>query len=128
MGERYKNRYVIVQSVSRCNRKGRFVLKELQQLVDTFVQQNQLKISLNDRLLDLVSEVGELSKEVLANSAYGCQTFQPGKNWAGEMGDVFFSLICLANSSGVDLEKALHHAIEKYRARLSATRQVGSGR
>lgn len=39
------------------------------------------------------------------------------------MGDVFFSLICAANATGVDLEEALRKALAKYRARIAA----GSG-
>ncbi|MFZ6026748.1 MAG: MazG nucleotide pyrophosphohydrolase domain-containing protein [Chloroflexota bacterium] len=103
-------------------------MKQFQQQVAVFVQQNQLEIPLDRRLLDLVSEVGELAKESLSGSLYGRQRFVPGAGWADEIGDVLFALICLANTSGVDLEDALQDALNKYQARLSSTRQIGSGR
>ena len=102
-------------------------MKELQQVVADFVEQNQLETSIEHRLLDLVSEVGELSKEALKASAYGAGDFKPTMAWAEELGDVLFSLICVANTSGVDLEKALKSVLAKYRARLSSRGSPESG-
>jgi NTP pyrophosphatase (non-canonical NTP hydrolase) len=93
-------------------------LKELQRVVADFVEQNQLETNVEYRLLDLVSEVGELSKEALKASAYGTGSFKPRTTWAEELGDVLFSLICVANTSGVDLEEALKSVLTKYRARM----------
>jgi NTP pyrophosphatase (non-canonical NTP hydrolase) len=78
------------------------------------------------RLLDFVSEVGELSKEVLKATNYGRTSFRPPDGWTGELGDVFFSLICLANSTGVDLEAALDGALGKYRERLARRSGIGT--
>jgi hypothetical protein len=38
------------------------------------------------------------------------------------------SLICLANTTGVDLEAALDGALDKYRGRLTFGDDAGSGR
>ena len=80
------------------------------------------------RLLDLVSEVGEAAKAILKETDYGRTEFQPTAEWADELGDTLFALICLANATGVDLEKALDQVLEKYRDRLGATGDPGSSR
>ena len=38
-----------------------------------------------------------------------------------------FALVCLANSTGVDLEVALDGTLEKYRQRLALGGDAGSG-
>jgi NTP pyrophosphatase (non-canonical NTP hydrolase) len=97
-----------------------------QKYVSSFVKQNNLEIPVSDRMLDLTSEIGELAKEILKASDYGRQDFQPNKTWNDELGDVFFSLICLANSTNVNLVKELSNALEKYQARLKNTGDAGS--
>ncbi len=84
-----------------------------------FVKTHQLKIPVGDRLLDLVSEIGEIAKEVLSATGYGQRHFRPGPNWELELGDAFFSLICIANSTDVDLISALRKALQKYETRLN---------
>jgi NTP pyrophosphatase (non-canonical NTP hydrolase) len=42
------------------------------------------------------------------------------------MGDVFFSLLALAESSGVDLEAALRVALKKYAQRVRQRGDAGS--
>ena len=97
-----------------------------QHQVADFVQRNDLEISIQDRTLDFVSEVGELAKEILKSTDYGRQDFRPIEAWQDELGDVFFSLICLANTTDVNLQDALHAALEKYQMRLENQGEVGS--
>ena len=80
------------------------------------------------RLIDLFSEIGEVAKETLKGSDYGKAGFNQTKAWAEELGDVFFSLVCLANSTGVDLEKALEDVLTKYEMRLDEKGEAGSGK
>ncbi|WP_206529662.1 MazG nucleotide pyrophosphohydrolase domain-containing protein [Brevibacillus sp. SYP-B805] len=103
-------------------------MADAQERVAAFVRQHRLEVAIQDRLLDLVSEVGELSKEVLKGTAYGRKPFVPGDDWAEEWGDVFFSLLCVANSTGVDAEKALSAVLDKYRDRLAQRGEISSGR
>jgi len=79
------------------------------------------------RFIDLASEVGELGKEILKTSNYGKEACKPSASKADEIGDVLFSLACIANTLGVDLEDAMRAAIEKYHARFAKTGDVGSG-
>jgi NTP pyrophosphatase (non-canonical NTP hydrolase) len=103
-------------------------MSTLQRTVASFVEEVGIEASVHARLLDLVSEVGELSKEVLKATNYGHTSFRPPDGWTGELGDVCFSLICLANSTGVDLEAALDEALHKYRQRLALGDDPRSGR
>ncbi|MBI3244306.1 MAG: nucleotide pyrophosphohydrolase [Chloroflexi bacterium] len=103
-------------------------LPTFQQTVSRFVQAHNLEAPVHARLLDLTSEVGELAKEALKGSNYGHESFQPTASWESELADGFFSLICLANSTGVNMEAALAGALEKYQARLAAAGDSGSGR
>ena len=103
-------------------------MEAIQRDVKLFVEQNGLEAPVQARLLDLVSEAGEASKEVLKATQYGRVPFRATEGWADELADVFFSLACLANSTGVDLEAALRGALEKYERRLHAGGDAGSGR
>ena len=102
-------------------------IPHLQQRVADFVAAHDLVAPVESRLLDLVSEVGEVAKEVLKGSDYGRQTFRPTAAWAEELGDVLFSLTCVANSTGVDLAAALETALTKYARRLAQQGGAGSG-
>src|SRR6185437_2086775 len=61
----------------------------------------------------LMEEVGELSR-IMARR-YGDQSFKPGDkdNLADEMAHVLWVLICLANQTGVDLDKAFIENVKK---------------
>lgn len=68
----------------------------------------------------LMEEVGEVAR-IMARR-YGEQsekTEDKHKDLGDEMADVLFVLICLANQTGIDLEKALRNNLEKKTARDS---------
>lgn len=102
--------------------------QKVQTRVKAFVKKNRLETDVAHRVLDLASELGEVAKEVLSATHYGSSKFKPGPNWKSELGDVMFSLACIANSTGVDLEKALLGALEKYSNRIAKTKKPASGR
>ncbi|MDR7522106.1 MAG: MazG nucleotide pyrophosphohydrolase domain-containing protein [Armatimonadota bacterium] len=103
-------------------------LREAQRVVARFVEAHRLERSLQVRLLDIASEVGELAREGLTGTRYGRDPFHPSAAWASEVGDALFALICLANASGVDLQASLEGAMAKYRRRLAERGSPGSGR
>ena len=76
--------------------------------------------------LDLVSEVGEVAKEVLRGTDYGNRPFQPVPELAAELGDALYSLLALAEACGVDAGEALEAALTKYEQRLARHGEVGS--
>ncbi len=62
----------------------------------------------------LTEEVGELAR-IIARK-YGDQSFKAGEkegDIADELADVLWVVICLANQTGVDLDKAFKENIEK---------------
>jgi len=101
-------------------------MRILQEQVRDFIQVNGLEIGIVERLLDVVSELGEVAKEALRATQYGKRKFMRGANWEDELGDVLFSLLCVANSSGVNLERALQRALVKYEDRVRMHGHPGS--
>jgi NTP pyrophosphatase (non-canonical NTP hydrolase) len=93
-------------------------MKELQALVTKFCDKNDMNCSPEFRLLDILSELGEVSKEILKSTEYGKNQFTKTKEFELELGDLLFSLITLANTCDIDLTESLNLVIEKYERRL----------
>jgi len=69
-------------------------------------------------LARLTEEVGEIARAI--NQAHGpkrIKTDEAAAQLAEEMGDALFVLLCLANSTNVDLQAAFDATLEKYRVR-----------
>jgi hypothetical protein len=66
-------------------------MQELQKKVLHFVKKYEMECSIQIRLLDLVSEMGELSKKVLKTTNYGRGVFEPTANFKEELG--IYSLV-----------------------------------
>lgn len=103
-------------------------MREEQRMVTEFARVHGLNLEPQVRLLDLTSELGELSKELLKASDYGKRDFTATEDMEEEMGDCLFSLLCLCSSLQLDGERALHRALEKYRLRFAERKEIGSGR
>lgn len=101
-------------------------MKKLQKEVKEFCKKNKLEASVEHRTLDLVSEVGEVSKEILKMSDYGRKEPEFRKEIKDELGDSLFAFIALANSLDVDLTAALHSVLKKYDKRLAKGGSAGS--
>lgn len=93
-------------------------LKGAQQLVAEFVHRNALEMSVEARMLDVLGELGQLSKGILTATAYGTIPFMRGDQVKEECGDVLFSFLCVAAIAGIDLEEALQEVVAKYEARI----------
>ena len=102
-------------------------MNSIQRKVDRFTTVHELQVSAVVSLLDLVSEVGELCKEYLVETNYGRKE-NSGKSIRidNEMGDVVYSLAVVGNCLGVDFERCLDLALDKYEQRLSAGGHPGS--
>jgi hypothetical protein len=64
---------------------------DLQRRVAGFVEEYSLEAPIQARVLDLISEIGESSKEILKATGYGREAFQKPKGWDDEFGNAFFS-------------------------------------
>lgn len=97
-----------------------------QLIVKNFINEHSLICDLQLRMLDLISEVGELSKEVLKGTDYGKCDMQITDDFKMELGDVFFSLCCVANEANIDMDNALFLALQKYEKRIEEKNSAGS--
>jgi len=102
-------------------------VQHVQRKVAQFIEEQGLEIPTALRLLDLTSEVGEVAKAYLESTRYGERPFVADGHWAEELGDALFSLMAIANRTGVDLERALYQVLKKYARRIQAKGHAGSG-
>lgn len=94
-------------------------IEEAQRQVDEWI--NTIGIRYYNELTNmaiLTEEVGEVAR--LMSRLYGEQSFKKPEqaetakeDLAGEMADVLFVLICLANQTGIDLTSALQKSLDK---------------
>ena len=102
-------------------------LEDYQRLVDEWIRTVGVRyFSELTNTAILMEEVGELAR--LMARLFGEQSFKEGEgaedfgaeDLGMEMADVLFVLICLANQTGVDLEKAMAASIAKKTKRDAA--------
>jgi len=90
-------------------------LKKIQKQVDDWVKQYKIEyFEPHEILARLAEEVGELAREI--NHLYGPKkkkATEDPKEMADEMADIIFTLACLANSKGIDLDKAFNKVMDK---------------
>lgn len=97
-----------------------------QEKVKKFCKKYNLNHSLETRMIDLVSELGEVSKEVLKMTDYGKKKLKYRKEFEEELGDVYYSLITVANTFNVDLNKSLEKVLAKYEKRIKHHKTLSS--
>lgn len=89
-------------------------IKALQSEVDQWIKSHGVRY-FNEltNMVILTEEVGELAS-VMARK-YGEQSSKPtdSESLEDEMADILFVLTCLANQTGVDLEKAMQKNLDK---------------
>ena len=91
---------------------------EFQEKVKKFMDKNNMNNPIENRMLDLVDEIGEVCKEINKMSSYGTKEPEFREEIIMELGDAFYSLITVANYYDIDLSNALNIAIEKYEKRI----------
>ena len=101
-------------------------LKTMQALVQEMIKRYDLETSPEMRYIDLASEVGELGKELLKATGYGKKEFKKTENTELEIGDILFSLTCIANNLEIDMEQALVGVMKKYQRRFNEKGDIGS--
>ena len=90
-------------------------ITEAQKFVDNWINKHGVRyFNVLTNMAMLTEEVGEVAR-VIART-HGEQSFKKsdkGKDLGEELADVLFVLICIANQTGIDLEKAFLKNIEK---------------
>lgn len=94
-------------------------MKEMQKEIKRFCKENNMESPVEHRVLDTMSELGEVAKEILKTTNYGRKPFEYREELKGELGDVLYSLITIANTYDIDLEEALKETLQKYKKRLT---------
>ncbi|MBG44170.1 MAG: pyrophosphatase [Aequorivita sp.] len=89
-------------------------IKNAQQAVDEWIKQHGVRY-FNEltNMAQLTEEVGEVARIIARR--YGEQSEKESdkhKDLAEELADVIFVVLCLANQTGVDLEKAFQKKLE----------------
>ncbi len=102
-------------------------LKAWQREIARFAARHGVRNEVSVRLIDLISELGEVSKAYLLATGYGQEPFQADASWEEEMGDLLFALLLLAEESGIELEAALRRVLAKYEGRARDQGGIGSG-
>lgn len=94
--------------------EGSFSIKQAQQMVDAWIK------SLGSRYFDKLTQMAQLTEEVgevarVISRTYGEQSFKKGEkeDLGDELADVLFALICIANSTGVDLTEKFENNLDK---------------
>lgn len=87
----------------------------MQESVDQWIKKHGVRyFSELSNMAILSEEVGELARIIVRT--YGDQSFKESdkdRSLSNEMADILFVLVCLANQTGVDLEKAFEENIRK---------------
>jgi NTP pyrophosphatase (non-canonical NTP hydrolase) len=97
-----------------------------QDKVVKFMKDNKIDSPIEYRFLDLVSELGEVAKEMIKMTDYGTKKSKFREEIVSELGDTFYSLITVANYYNVDLEEALSKILVKYSKRIKKGGHSGS--
>ncbi len=89
-------------------------ITKLQQDVDAWIQSHGVRY-FNEltNMAQLTEEVGEVARIIARR--YGEQSEKPSdkaKDLGEELADVLFVLLCLANQTGVDLDKAFYQKLD----------------
>ena len=89
-------------------------ITQAQKKIDSWIRTHGVRyFSELTNMAILTEEVGEVAR--IISRTYGDQSFKKSDKGklSDELADVLFVLICIANQTGVDLEKALEQNLEK---------------
>ena len=100
-------------------------MKNSQEKVRNFLEKNELEGTTAFRILDLVSEVGEIASDATKTADYGLSENELEVK-DDELGDALFSLLAVASDLDIDAEEALEKSLEKYRERIETSGSPGS--
>jgi len=90
-------------------------MKEIQTKIKKFCKEHNLESPAEYKVLDTMSELGEVAKEIFKMGDYGRKPLKYREELKSELGDFLYSIITIANSFNIDLEEALNIVLEKYK-------------
>ena len=89
-------------------------IKNAQKKVDQWINKHGVRY-FNEltNMAILSEEVGEVARIIARKYEQSLKSNENEENLADELSDVLFVLICLANQTGIDLEKSFHENLNK---------------
>lgn len=94
-------------------------MKDFQKRVDDWISQYKLGyFKPHEILARLIEEVGEVAREI--NHRFGPKkkkSSERDNNLGDELADVIYTIVCMANSLNIDLDKHFNRVLKKYDAR-----------
>jgi hypothetical protein len=91
-------------------------VRELQTKVAQAADKLGLHANAPTLTLTLVTEVGALADDVLTATGSGRRPFRPTEAWDQRLADIIFTMINLADQTGVDLTTAVEATIARHEA------------
>lgn len=101
-------------------------MRKQQERVAEFIEENDMQAPPEFRILDFISEAGEIVKDAVKTADYG-ESREDLSVKEDEIGDVLFALMALSDSLDIDAEEAFERAMEKYEDRIDEKGDAGSG-
>lgn len=101
-------------------------MKDQQERVAQFIEENEMQAPPEFRILDFISEAGEIVKDAVKTADYG-ESRENLSVKEDEIGDVLFALLALSEGLDIDSEAAFEKAMEKYEERIDEKGDAGSG-
>ena len=101
-------------------------MRDMTETVNAFIRDNGLQTDVLTRYVDLVSEIGELGKELVVSTDYGKREMAVSDEMKMEVGDCLFSMLALCHALDVDVVWALEAALDKYRQRKTQTGSISN--
>ena len=92
-------------------------IKDYQYIVDSWIRDHGGYWSPLSMTCAIVEEVGEIAREINLIEGFKPRKTEEKTDLAGEIGDLIFSIICLANHYQIDLEDSILKTIKKYSTR-----------
>lgn len=83
-----------------------------------FAYKHNITCDVESKILDLVSELGILSKKILKVTNYGKENFVTTPEIEDQVGEAYLVFLELANEIGVNLEDSLKRAVERNELKL----------
>ena len=93
-------------------------MKDILNTLSELLIKADAKMDTQSRMMDVASEVGELSKEVLKSTRYGRNEFTMTPEFEEEYGDVLYSLLSMGIENGIDIEANIKKMIKKMNSRF----------
>ena len=92
-------------------------LNEIQEKVDFWITNHGGYWSPLSMMCAIIEEVGEVAREINGMEGFKPPKIEVKSDLEGELGDLLYSIICLANHYKINLQDAIFNTIKKYSKR-----------